>query len=90
MAKNDNLSRKSHSSLEAVAMNNDTFPSKVAVAPCPFCGTHVVEVVQIDDDSWMVECECCHSTGPIGAGRDLSILQWSIRPLAKFPSQTAP
>lgn len=46
---------------------------------CPFCGNEQVGTVEIDIDSWMVECQACHATGPVYPTENAARLHWNLR-----------
>ena len=34
---------------------------KIKLKPCPFCGSHDIEIKQVIQDSWMIHCHQCHA-----------------------------
>lgn len=49
--------------------------------PCPFCASTHTEIVEIDQEEWMVECRSCQTTGPIDRSPELAEIRWNYRQL---------
>lgn len=43
---------------------------------CPFCGAEKVVLIELDKESWSIECRVCHATGPIKQSAELANLSW--------------
>jgi len=53
--------------------------SVLQLESCLFCGKEQVATIEIDNDSWMVECLACHATGPVLPTENVACLQWNQR-----------
>lgn len=51
----------------------------LALECCPFCANEQVATMEIDTDSWMVECLACHATGPVLPTENAARLHWNQR-----------
>lgn len=51
----------------------------LALECCPFCANEQVATIEIDADSWMVECLACHTTGPVLPSESAARLHWNQR-----------
>ncbi len=50
------------------------------LAPCPFCGSRVLQVVEVDIGTAAVVCDQCGGTGPTGDGHLDATMRWNARP----------
>lgn len=45
--------------------------------PCPFCGSHDVEVIEVDSDRFCVLCKECEAQGPAGSESYIALFKWN-------------
>lgn len=45
--------------------------------PCPFCGSINLRILELDKNSWAIECNDCHATGPIISSIENAIASWN-------------
>jgi hypothetical protein len=50
-----------------------------APAPCPFCGSGLVQSVEWDRAGWAVTCGACRIFGPLASDTDRAVAKWNDR-----------
>ena len=46
------------------------------LAPCPFCGSTQLSSLELDLNSWSIECMNCQATGPLKVSEEAAVISW--------------